>query len=196
MTGAASLNGDIVVTLFGGFAPTLGAQFQIVTAGSITGTPTFDFSAAPLGGGLAWRPIQLSTSLSLEVVPTTTPGDFDFDGRVDGDDLLLWQRAIGKRRALWPTIPPAWRSAPRSSTYGRPTLANRWRRPFLFPNRRRRLCGLPLVQCVELVEGHAAAPDDHKSASQVPQRHRVRGANPRTPFSRDAKSSQRSAKPW
>jgi T5SS/PEP-CTERM-associated repeat protein len=90
--GAASLGGDIVVSLGNSFAPALGNQFQILTANSISGTPTFDFSAAPLGSGLSWLPIQLSTSLTLHVVPSSTPGDFDFDGDVDGRDFLVWQR--------------------------------------------------------------------------------------------------------
>ncbi len=92
VTGAASLGGDIVVSLGFGFVPTLGNQFQILTSSSISGTPTFDFSAATLGSGLAWLPIQLSTSLTLAVVPSGTPGDFDSDGDVDGRDFLKWQR--------------------------------------------------------------------------------------------------------
>jgi T5SS/PEP-CTERM-associated repeat protein len=97
VTGAASLNGDIVITLLGGYAPALGDQFQVLTASSISGTPTFDFSAASLGSGLAWLPIQTSTSLTLAVIPSSTPGDFDHDGDVDGQDVLVWQRntAIG-----------------------------------------------------------------------------------------------------
>lgn len=92
VTGAASLNGDIVVTLLGGFAPSLGDQFQLLTASSITGAPTFDFTAAPLGSGLSWLTIQLPTSLTLAVVPSSAPGDFDQDGDVDGHDFLVWQR--------------------------------------------------------------------------------------------------------
>lgn len=92
VTGAASLNGDIAVSFINAFNPSLGDQFQILTASSISGAPTFDFSAAPLGSGLSWLPIQLPTSLTLHVVPSSTPGDFDFDGDVDGRDFLLWQR--------------------------------------------------------------------------------------------------------
>ncbi|MBA4106252.1 MAG: hypothetical protein C0485_10880 [Pirellula sp.] len=97
VTGAASLNGNIVVTLLGGFAPSLGDQFQLLTASSITGAPTFDFTAAPLGSGLSWLTIQLPTSLTLAVVPSSAPGDFDQDGDVDGQDFLVWQRntAVG-----------------------------------------------------------------------------------------------------
>jgi len=85
-------NATFVMSLGEGFTPTLGMTFPIFTAGSIIGAPTLDFSAAPLGSGLAWLPIQLATSLSLAVVSSSTPGDFDGDGDVDGRDFLLWQR--------------------------------------------------------------------------------------------------------
>lgn len=92
VTGTASLGGDIVVSLLGSLVPNLGDQFQILTANSISGAPTFDFSAAPLASGLSWLPIQSLTSLTLHVVPASTPGDFDQDGDVDGRDFLVWQR--------------------------------------------------------------------------------------------------------
>lgn len=92
VTGAASLNGDIVVTLLGGFAPSLGDQFQVLAASSITGTPTFDFSAAPLANGLAWAIAHAPTSLTLQVISTGVTGDFNLTGLVDGADFLLWQR--------------------------------------------------------------------------------------------------------
>jgi hypothetical protein len=92
VTGAASLNGDIVVTLLGGFAPSLGDQFQVLTASSITGAMTFDFSAAPLASGLGWGVALSPTSLSLVVIPSGIQGDFNASGLVDGADFLLWQR--------------------------------------------------------------------------------------------------------
>ncbi len=92
VTSAASLAGDFVVSLGVGFAPTLGMTFPIFTAGSITGAPNFDFSAAPLGSGLSWGVAFAPTSLSLVVLPGGTAGDFDNDGAVDGRDFLKWQR--------------------------------------------------------------------------------------------------------
>ncbi|MBL9165702.1 MAG: hypothetical protein JNL18_23465 [Planctomycetaceae bacterium] len=92
VTGAASLNGDIVVTLLGGFTPSLGDQFQVLTASSITGAMTFDFSAASLASGLGWGVALSPTSLSLVVIPSGIQGDFNASGLVDGADFLLWQR--------------------------------------------------------------------------------------------------------
>jgi T5SS/PEP-CTERM-associated repeat protein len=92
VTGAASLGGDVVVSLSPGFSPTLGAQFPILTASSITGIPTFDFSAAPLANGLTWNVALSPTSLSLVVASAGIPGDFNLNGLVDGADFLLWQR--------------------------------------------------------------------------------------------------------
>ena len=92
VTGAASLGGDIVVTLLGGFAPTLGSEFQVLTASSISGAPTFDFTAAPLGSGLTWLTIQTSTSLSLHIVPSGIAGDYNSDGTVNAADYVLWRK--------------------------------------------------------------------------------------------------------
>jgi hypothetical protein len=92
VTGAASLGGDVVVSLSPGFSPTLGTQFPILTASSITGIPTFDFSAAPLANGLTWNVALSPTSLSLVVASAGIPGDFNLNGLVDGADFLLWQR--------------------------------------------------------------------------------------------------------
>ena len=92
VTGAASLGGDVEVSLSPGFSPTLGAQFPILTASSITGTPTFDFSQAPLANGLIWNVALSPTSLSLVVATPGIPGDFNGNGIVDGADFLLWQR--------------------------------------------------------------------------------------------------------
>ncbi|QDT73263.1 hypothetical protein I41_24520 [Lacipirellula limnantheis] len=92
VTGSASLGGDFVVSLGEGFAPTAGMSFPIFTAGSISGSPNFDFSAAPLPSGLGWGIAIGPTSLGLAVISTSIPGDFNFDGFVDGADLLIWQR--------------------------------------------------------------------------------------------------------
>ena len=94
MTGAASLarSGKFVVSLLGGFAPSLGAQFQILTASSISGAPTVDFSAAPLGSGLAWGVALSPTSISLVVLSSGIAGDYNGDGSVDAADYVLWRK--------------------------------------------------------------------------------------------------------
>jgi T5SS/PEP-CTERM-associated repeat protein len=99
VTGAASLGGDLVVSLAGGFEPGLNAQFQILSAASVTGQFAMeDFSFAPLSAGLMWNVLYGPTSVTLKViaVPTAVPGDFDSDGDVDGADFVAWQTNFPK----------------------------------------------------------------------------------------------------
>ena len=93
VTGSATLGGDLVVSLAGGFSPTLGAEFAVLVAGSVSGVfATEDFSAASLASGLAWDVLYGPTSVTLKVADASLPGDFDGDGDVDGHDFLKWQR--------------------------------------------------------------------------------------------------------
>jgi T5SS/PEP-CTERM-associated repeat protein len=92
VAGSASLGGDIVVSLMGGFAPSLGTEFQILTASSISGAPTFDFASAPLASGLAWLIVQVPTSVSLQIVPAGIAGDYNGDASVNAADYVLWRK--------------------------------------------------------------------------------------------------------
>ena len=96
-TGAATLGGDLVVSLAGGFAPALGAQFTILSAASVSGPfATEDFSAAPLGSGLAWDVLYSSTSVTLKVV-AAIPGDYNNNGTVDAADYVVWRKNVAHR---------------------------------------------------------------------------------------------------
>lgn len=64
-SGSITANGTIKVTL-SGFAPLAGASFDIVD-GTITGSPTFDFSAASLPVGLSWDTSQFASSGVIKV---------------------------------------------------------------------------------------------------------------------------------
>jgi T5SS/PEP-CTERM-associated repeat protein len=93
VTGAATLGGDLVASLGGGFSPSLGAEFVVLSASSVSGMfATEDFSGAPVASGLAWDVLYSPTSVTLKVVNAGPPGDFDVDGDVDGADFLKWQR--------------------------------------------------------------------------------------------------------
>jgi T5SS/PEP-CTERM-associated repeat protein len=91
-TGAATLGGDLVISLAGGFAPALGAEFPILSAASIIGPFATDFSAAPLASGLAWDVLHTSTSVTLKVV-AETDGDHNGDGFVDAADYVAWRKS-------------------------------------------------------------------------------------------------------
>jgi T5SS/PEP-CTERM-associated repeat protein len=92
-TGAATLGGDLVVSLAGGFAPALGAQFTILSAASVSGPfATEDFSAASLGNGLAWDVLYSATSVTLKVT-AAIPGDYNNNGVVDSADFVVWRKS-------------------------------------------------------------------------------------------------------
>jgi hypothetical protein len=79
------------VSLLDGFVPQAGDVFEILTAGSISGT--FANTILPaLAGDLLWNLDYSTNSVTLAVAAPSLPGDFDFDGDVDGRDILIWQR--------------------------------------------------------------------------------------------------------
>ncbi|MCI0676992.1 MAG: dockerin type I domain-containing protein [Phycisphaerales bacterium] len=84
ITGAASLNGHLEVTLFGGFVPDIGDDFLILTSASLSGGfATIDYPLLPPG-----RSFQIKydpSSVGLRVVKT---GDVNGDGVVNITDLL------------------------------------------------------------------------------------------------------------
>jgi hypothetical protein len=88
LSGGAQLGGTINVSLSGGFSPTLGNSFSVLTAtGGITGT--FDFETLPsLGNGLLLDVVYQPTSVVIEVIQGLRP-DFDLDGDADGNDIDL-----------------------------------------------------------------------------------------------------------
>lgn len=87
----------LAVELLGGFLPSLGDSFTIMSSGNggdglgtISGEfAELDTGLAQLAGDLAWDIIYNPQSVVLEVVLS---GDFDDNGKVDGLDFLLWQR--------------------------------------------------------------------------------------------------------
>ncbi len=105
VSGAAALDGTLQVQLAGGFVPSLGDAFQILTAASgLTGT----FSNAllpPLSSGLDWELQYNPDSVVLSVISTVLPGDFNADGIVDAADYVVWRKTDGSQEGydLWRT---------------------------------------------------------------------------------------------
>ena len=88
LTGGAQLGGELSVTLRGGFSPTLGDSFSIITAGGgVTGTFLTE-SLPSLSGGLALDVVYNPTSVLLQVIQSLSP-DFNLDGNVNGADVDL-----------------------------------------------------------------------------------------------------------
>ena len=97
--GSAALDGKLQVQLAGGFLPTNGDSFQILTAaGGVTGS--LGLAAAPaLPTNLQWDLDIGSTTVVLSVVST---GDYNADGAVDAADYVLWRKTLGDAGAALP----------------------------------------------------------------------------------------------
>jgi cyclophilin family peptidyl-prolyl cis-trans isomerase len=72
VSNGALLGGDLNVSLLGGFIPELGDHFNILIAGSLSGTFD-DISLPPLVSGLRWDIQTTTTSLVLAVVAVPEP---------------------------------------------------------------------------------------------------------------------------
>ena len=91
VTGAATLNGTLDVSLLSGFIPEAGDSFTVLTAGSITGA----FSAVELpllSDGLVWNVNRSSTAVTLAVALA----DYNRNGVVDAADYVLWRKTFGQ----------------------------------------------------------------------------------------------------
>jgi hypothetical protein len=73
---------------------TAGNSWNLFDFGSSTGVSSNFALALPAGlsSGLEWDTSNLLVDGTISVVSSVTPGDFDFDGDVDGRDFLVWQR--------------------------------------------------------------------------------------------------------
>ena len=91
LSGTAQLDGELALSLIGGFMPVLNDLFTIISApGGVIGSfASEDFTAAVLDPGLGWDVLYNSTNVQLQVVANP---DLDLDGDVDGWDFLDIQR--------------------------------------------------------------------------------------------------------
>lgn len=87
VTGTATLDGTLFISLLNSYVPTNGKTFTVLTASSI------DPNGLVLGGDSANFSYSVVGGTDLVLTYTTgLPGDFNHDNTVDGDDFLLWQR--------------------------------------------------------------------------------------------------------
>ena len=86
-TGAASLNGTLKVSLIGGFTPSPGDSFEVLTFQSRTGDFAQD-EGLILGGGLGFRKVYTDSALVLQTVKENCNdlSDQDGDGLAGCDD--------------------------------------------------------------------------------------------------------------
>ena len=87
LTGQAQLDGELDVSLIGGFNPALGDSFTILSAlvGVSGQFATLDLPS--LGSGLAWDVIYAPTLVNLEVIELIGDPDFNQDGLLDCLDV-------------------------------------------------------------------------------------------------------------
>jgi autotransporter-associated beta strand protein len=96
IAGTMSLGGELQVSLFNGFTPSLGDEWQLF-AGATTGMfASYDLPA--LGEGLSWDTAALYTAGVLSVT-AGLPGDFNDDGNVDMADYITWRNGLGNYHA-------------------------------------------------------------------------------------------------
>jgi T5SS/PEP-CTERM-associated repeat protein len=90
--GDFNFSGNLQVNLDDSYVPQLGDSFSIArVSGNITGSP--NTLLPELSEGLSWEMTFEPHELLLSVIAAPAlPGDFDFDGDVDGRDFLTWQR--------------------------------------------------------------------------------------------------------
>jgi hypothetical protein len=96
VTGVVELEGNLEVSLIYAdalqFSPILGDSFEILTAMEGLSGSFSEVSLPMLTEGLDWSINYSAHSVSLNVVASA---DFNSDGNVDGDDLLVWKNHFG-----------------------------------------------------------------------------------------------------
>jgi hypothetical protein len=102
VSGAATLDGMLDVSLINGFAPALGNSFEILRAeGGIFGAFS-DVMLPELATGLLWNVVYSNFSVLLQVAPGLL-GDYNEDGSVDAADYVVWRKTDGSQAGydLW-----------------------------------------------------------------------------------------------
>jgi hypothetical protein len=90
--GAATLDGQVSVTLLNGFEPNQGEVFTVVMADSIT-----DNGIALAGGGPS--PFYLITGSSELLLAVGVQGDYNRDGTVNAADYTTWRNSLDQNVA-------------------------------------------------------------------------------------------------
>jgi hypothetical protein len=104
--GDIAVDGTLVVSLVNPFTPSVNNSFTILTA---TGKLAGSFDQLQLPDGINWKVNYNADNLELVV---GDPGDFNFDGAVDGADYVVW-----RKNGWGPLNYAAWRSN-FGATYG------------------------------------------------------------------------------
>jgi T5SS/PEP-CTERM-associated repeat protein len=96
VVGTATINGVVQASLAQGFTPQEGDTFQLLSAGSIAGTPTLGTMPA-LPNGLSW---DLDVQANRMLLSVILAGDYNGDGHVDAADYTIWRDTLGSTTDL------------------------------------------------------------------------------------------------
>jgi hypothetical protein len=91
VSGNATLSGVLSVDAVGGFTPTAGQSFTVLTAANVNA------AGLTLGGPDAglFTLVKNANSLVLQVGAAGLPGDYNGNGVVDAADYVLWRKSPG-----------------------------------------------------------------------------------------------------
>jgi hypothetical protein len=109
--GSATLSGTLGVLLGGGFMPAASDVFTVVDAGSLSGTFSNVANGQRLdalgadGSFLVTYNAGAGTVVLSNFLAVELPGDFNFDGKVDGADYVVW-----RKNAMAPEAFNTWRA--------------------------------------------------------------------------------------
>lgn len=98
--GSATLAGSLDVSLIQSYHPAPGQRFTVLTAGSLT------YSGLTLTGPAASSFYLLVGPASLTLQAAGLPGDYNFDGVVDGADYVIWRKTpqyLATQYDMWRT---------------------------------------------------------------------------------------------
>jgi T5SS/PEP-CTERM-associated repeat protein len=98
ISGAATLDGTLNVTLFNGFVPAVGNSFDLLSAGDGITDRFTSVNVPPLfgsGHGPFWTLVYTSSAVILKLVNSPT-GDYNHDGVVDAADYAVWRDSLGQ----------------------------------------------------------------------------------------------------
>ncbi|MBA4107713.1 MAG: hypothetical protein C0485_18425 [Pirellula sp.] len=93
--GTAQLAGTLAIKLADNFLPAVGTQFDLLTASQVLGTFSTLEWIAPTDVHFSGQLVYAANKVSFRVTEASFTGDFDFDGDVDGNDLLVWKNSFG-----------------------------------------------------------------------------------------------------
>ena len=100
VTGAATLDGTLDVSLINGFVPASGNSFEVLHAnGGIFGAFK-QVSLPTLGAGLAWNVVYSNFAVMLQVNASIVAGDYNDNGIVDAADYTIWRDTLGSTTDL------------------------------------------------------------------------------------------------